>query len=198
MSKFKPEDTEEHADAEPTDLPVDDGPDLDEPRDNARSSQDGDEQTYDVGDPLAELQGQYDEMHQRLLRLAADYENYKRRSLANIDAAREQSVMDMARALVTVLDHFDRALEVEVNDPAGQSLLKGVQMVRDELLRTLERFGVRRLEVKPGDPFEPEKHEALMRQAVEGIEPDHVAMQLQAGYTLNDKTLRPAQVAVAQ
>ena len=165
MSKFKPEDTEDHADAEPTDLPVDDGPDLDEPADPEQPSAEGGDEAYDLGDPLTELQGKYDELQQRLLRLAADYENYKRRSLLNIDAAREQSVMDMARALVTVLDHFDRALEVEVKDPAGESLLKGVQMVRDELLRTLERFGVRRLEVRPGDPFEPEKHEALMRQA---------------------------------
>ena len=81
---------------------------------------------------------------------------------------------------------------------AGQSLLEGVQIVRDELLRTLEQFGVVRLEVNVGDVFDPNRHEALMCQAGEGVEANHVVAQLQPGYILNEKTLRPAQVSIAE
>lgn len=151
--------------------------------------------------PEQEIQNLRDELeqaNQRLLRVSADYQNFVRRAQQNLTDARQQQVMDMTKALVTVLDHFDRTLEVDVKNTTGQSLLEGVQIVRDELLRTLEQFGVVRLEVNIGDVFDPNRHEALMRQAGEGIEPNHVVAQLQPGYILDKKTLRPAQVSIAE
>lgn len=151
--------------------------------------------------PEQEIQNQRDELeqvNQRLLRVSADYQNFVRRAQQNLADARRQQVMDMAKALVTVLDHFDRALEVDVEDIAAQGLLDGMQIVRDELLRTLEQFGVARLEVNAGDAFDPNRHEALMRQADADVEANHVVAQLQPGYMLNGRTLRPAQVSVAE
>ena len=149
-------------------------------------------------DPFTSLQKDRDEVHARLLRVSADYQNYVRRSGQNISAARDQMLMDMAKALITVMDHFDRALEVDIESTSAQNLLDGMQIVRDELLRALERFGIQRLNVRTGDVFDPTRHEALMRQATEGVETDCVAAQLQPGYTLGDKTVRPAQVTVAE
>jgi len=144
------------------------------------------------------LHRQRDEIESRFLRVSADYQNYVRRAQQNISTAREQLLIDVAKSLVTVLDHFDRALEVDPEKTSSSDLLAGMQIVRDELLKTLEVHGVRRLEAKRGDEFDPTRHEGLMRQVVKGIAPDHVARQLQPGYTLGEKTLRPAQVSLTE
>ncbi len=152
-------------------------------------------------DPTPEvehLRAQCDELEQKYLRAVADYQNLARRSSQNVLAERDETRMRMARELITVMDHFDHALEVDLERTSTQDLLRGVQIVRDELLRVLEQFGVRRLEAEIGGEFDPNRHEALMRQSVEGLAPDMVAQQFQVGYTLGDKTLRPAKVAVSE
>lgn len=152
----------------------------------------------ELKDTLAMIEKERDELEDRLKRIAADYQNFVRRSEQNITSAREQQLLDIARGLVTVLDHFDRALEVDPEKTSTQDLLAGVSMVRDELLRALNRFGVERVDVEKGEPFDPNRHEALMRQAVDDVETDHVTAQYQPGYKLKDKTIRPAQVGVAE
>ena len=145
-------------------------------------------------DPSARL----DELQHRLLRVSADFENYKRRAAINTQTSLEQQLIGIARDLVPVLDHFDRALELDLDKSSTADLLNGVTIVRDELLRVLSRYGIERVEASAGDPFDPNRHEAMMRQPVEGIEADHVAVQLQPGYMLKDKTIRPAGVSVAE
>lgn len=160
------------------------------------------EETADV---LAQLQQEIEsirqernELENRLLRVSADYQNFVRRSEQNIVTAREQQIMSVARALVTVLDHFDSALSVDLEKSSTQSLLQGVQIVRQELMKTLESYGIRRLDAVQGEPFDPNRHEAMVRQKVQGLQADHIASQFQPGYTLNDKTLRPAKVSVTE
>jgi molecular chaperone GrpE len=157
----------------------------------------------DAGDPqapdeLERLRAQCEELERKYLHAVADYQNLARRSSLNIIAERDETRMRMAKALITVMDHFDRALEVEAQKTSTEDLLRGVQIVRDEMLRALEQFGVERLEAEVGGEFDPNRHEALMRQSVEGLEPDLVAQQFQVGYILGDKTLRPAKVAVSE
>lgn len=149
-------------------------------------------------DEATALRRERDELNARMLRLAADYQNFQRRAQQNVTSAEEQQAMSLARSLVPVLDHFDRALEIDPEKSKLADLLQGVQMVRDELLRALGRFGVQRLTPEPGEAFDPERHEALMRQPHDEIESGHVIMQLEPGYLLNDKTVRPAKVAVAE
>jgi len=134
----------------------------------------------------------------RELRANADYQNMARRSIQSVDSAREQQTMSMARELLTVMDQFDQALAMDPEKTDTAALLKGVEIVRDTLLRTFEGFGIKRVDVQAGEEFDPMVHEAMMKQAVEGIEANHVTMQLQPGYMLKGKTLRPAKVAVAQ
>lgn len=143
------------------------------------------------------LQGELDDLRSRLLRVSADYQNFARRARQNADEAREQAVMELAKAMVTVLDHFDLALQVDLDKASVPSVLEGMRIVREELLRSLGRFGIERLEVSRGDEFVPGRHEAVMQQAAEGVPSQHVAQQLQPGYVMGDKTLRPAKVAVA-
>lgn len=134
----------------------------------------------------------------RVLRANADYQNMARRSIQSVHSARDEQTMSMGRELLTVMDQFDHALEIDPQKTDSAALLEGVKIVRDTLMRTFESFGIKRLEVETGTEFNPMIHEALMRQEVEGIASNHVTMQLQPGYLLKEKTLRPAKVAVAQ
>ena len=141
---------------------------------------------------------QLDELNQRLLRVSADYQNYVKRSQTNLQVSLDQQLMGLARELVTVLDHFDRAVEVDPETVNASDLLDGVLSIRDELMRSLNRYGVERLDVAPGQAFDPNQHEAMMRTASDEIESSHVVAQFQPGYTLKDKTIRPAGVSVAE
>lgn len=154
--------------------------------------------TADADDEFEELLRERDELRQKVLRYAADYQNLARRSEQNIVAAREQQAIDLAKQLVVVLDHFDHALAVDPEKVAAKDLLQGVEMVQRELLNVLRRFGIDRIDARPGDAFDPMKHEAMMRQPAEGIESGSVAQQFQPGYMLREKTVRPAKVVVAE
>ena len=90
---------------------------------------------------LANLQAERDDLESKLLRVSADYQNFARRAQQNVDSAVEQKLMDIARGLVTVMDHFDRALDVQIEGEAT-GVLQGVTMVHDELMATLKRFGI--------------------------------------------------------
>ncbi|MEM8781883.1 MAG: nucleotide exchange factor GrpE [Planctomycetota bacterium] len=144
------------------------------------------------------LQAERDELETKLLRTAADYQNYVRRATREIEATRQQRIVDVARAMTTVLDHFDRALQVEPNQTSSEELLQGVGSIRDELLKALATFGLERVEVQPGEEFDPNRHEALMFQPTEGFESGQVVQTLMPGYFVKDTPVRPAQVSVAQ
>lgn len=146
---------------------------------------------------IADLERELDDCKSRLLRAAADYQNALRRAQINVAEAREFQLFDVAKALVPLLDHFDRALEVDPQKVAVQSVLQGVQILRAEMSKTLEGFGVRRIDAKPGDEFDPARHEAMLHQSVPGVAAGHVAAQLQAGYVLGERTLRPVKVSLA-
>ncbi len=200
MSKQKnnPKDTAEQdlpdVEAQPEALPIDDAADDGPEVGSIRMPSEDDLSD----DPIAALQRERDELNDRLLRAHADYQNLARRAQVNVTEARQQQLKDIAGALLTVLDTFDHALLTDAAKTNAEDILKGVHIVRDQLLQTLEQFGVKRMQVDAGDAFDPNQHEALMRQAVEGLDPDHVAAELQPGYTLEDKTLRPAKVSVTE
>jgi molecular chaperone GrpE len=147
---------------------------------------------------IAALELELADTRSRMLRALADYQNMARRSVRDVADARQHQTGEVARELLEVLDHFDRALAVDASKVTAESLLTGVQLVRDELTKMLDRFDIRRFEPGIGDAFEPGKHEALMHQAVAGLKPDQVAAVLQPGYTIGDRTLRPAKVSVSQ
>lgn len=165
-----------------------------------KSDQMNEEEQHDdlPADPLKKLQAERDEMEARLLRVSADYQNFVRRSTQNTENACQQQLVQLTKALLTPLDHFDHALAVDAEKTTSASLMQGVQMVRDELAKALEQLGIKRLEVKAGDPFDPICHEAIQRMAVDGLDSGTVAEEVQSGYLLGDKTVRPAKVVVAE
>ena len=96
-----------------------------------------------------------------------------------------------------VIDNFERALSQDPakSDPA--TILRGMQIVHDQWLNVLKQQQVQEIAPQPGEPFDPNHHEALMQQASD-LEEGSVVQTLQKGYSLHDRTLRPAQVSVAK
>jgi len=147
---------------------------------------------------IDELEDKCADLSEQVLRARADYQNLARRSELNVAAARDEGVSMVARELITVLDHFDRALQLDPEQTDAKTVLDGIASVKSELIRAMNTAGVERIDVKPGDDFDPNQHEALMRQPSEDHETNRVVMQLQPGYKLGGRLIRPAQVAVAE
>ena len=147
---------------------------------------------------FAALQRERDELEAKLMRTAADYQNFVRRSQANLEAEKQEALMKVAKALVGVLDNFDRALELDPETTGPADMQQGVVSIQASLLQALEGFGMKKITVEPGDEFDPNLHEALMRQPSDEIESNHIAAQFMPGYILKDHPVRPAQVSVAE
>ncbi len=130
-------------------------------------------------------------------RALADFANFQRRSRENESRARQEGALSLLRALLPVIDHFDLAISQDHSKLTVEQLLGGVKIVRAEFDKVLESQGVVRIEPKPGDEFDPHKHEAMMRQPSPGIAPNHIVSVLQLGFAIGDMVLRPAKVTVA-
>ena len=147
--------------------------------------------------PAAEVD-QAASLRDQLQRLAADYHNYQKRSARQVDQAREFAIEEILKSLLAVLDNFQHTLDKghQVADVA--SLMAGVTILFDHLKTVLEQIGMQRIEVTPGDPFDPTLHEAMLYQESPDYPPQSVLSELAAGYTIHGRTLRPAKVAVVK
>ncbi len=134
------------------------------------------------------------ETHDRLLRLAADFENFKKRAARERDETRKYGIENVLRDFLSVADGMRRALEHAASDPAA--LLEGVRLVQKQLNDALTKNGVRSFD-SLGQPFDPARHEALMQQ--ESDEPPNTVInEIARGYTLHDRLVRPAVVVVSK
>ncbi len=147
-------------------------------------------------DQLRVVQSELDDVKTRLLRVAADYQNYVKRSATAVEEARKYQLMEAMKPLLPVLDLFDKALKVDLEKTSAAALLEGMTLVRAELMKRLGELGVEPMVVNQGDVFEPERHEAMLHQAVEGLEANKVAAVFEPGYMLGERVLRPAKVSV--
>lgn len=157
----------------------------------------GETQTDDVTQVIEKLLAEREEAIAAKLRAQADFANFQRRSLENEARARIGGLVQMTRALMPVLDHFDLALAQDHAKVTVEQMAKSIEMTRAELQKALEQNGIARIEPTPGTPFDPLQHDAVMRQPAAGIEPGCVSMRFQTGWRLGDSVLRPAKVAVA-
>lgn len=152
------------------------------------------DETAALIDQLIEERDQAVAARQRAL---ADFANYQRRSIENERRARQDGSLKVLRGLVEVVDHFERALNQEPATLTVEQLLAGMKLVRDEFLKSLESHGVTRIEPTRGEAFDPNRHEAMLRQPDDEIAPGHVVALFQTGYAAGEHVLRPAKVSVA-
>lgn len=139
-----------------------------------------------------------EDLRARLQRLAADYQNYKKRAAKEKAQAREFANEDLLKQLLPVIDDMERALAAaRENHGEDDPFLAGMQLVHDKTLEVLARFGLTTIEAV-GKPFDPDRHSALMQEASETVEPMTVLREVQTGYDLKGRTLRPTGVVVSK
>ena len=135
-----------------------------------------------------------DDLNDRLVRQAADLENFRKRSQREKDEARQFANQGLLEKLLPVLDNFEMAL-VAAGD-ADPAIRDGVQMIHDQLVGVLKESGVEPVDAL-GETFDPNLHEAISQKHTTEAEGGTVLQQVQRGYKLNDRLVRPARVIVA-
>lgn len=138
-----------------------------------------------------------DPMLERLMRLQADFENFRKRVARErtefIQCATENLVSD----LLPVLDHFDLALAGAKEHGASPDFVQGIELIYDELIGVLAKHGLSIFRGEQGQPFDPQSHEAVAHVPSEEVPADTVIRTTRKGYRLGPKLLRPAQVIVS-
>lgn len=150
----------------------------------------------DAAEATAEDAGRASALEGRLLRLQADFDNYRKRTLREKDELWRRAHADLIEELLPVIDHMDLAMKAAVDHEAPDAFVEGFRLVQDQLLGTLARFG---LSVQQTEEcaFDPNLHEAIAHIPSASVEENHVATETRRGYMLGDQLLRPAQVVVS-
>lgn len=137
-----------------------------------------------------------EEDRDRYLRAAAEVDNARKRTAREREEYTRYANESLLRELLPVLDNFERALQAARGEPAAAAVTAGVELTQRELLRVLEKFGVTSF-TSVGQPFDPERHEAIARVPAQGRPEGTVVDETARGYLLNGRVLRPAMVTVA-
>jgi molecular chaperone GrpE len=144
----------------------------------------------------AELARQAEDYQQRFLRAQADFDNFRRRTMKEKEELGQYASMKLVGQLLPVVDNFGRAIEAAKAGGDVESFSKGVDMIFRQLEQVLEQEGLKAMEAV-GQPFNPEFHQAIMQVESEEHEEGIVIEEVQKGYMLKDKVLRPAMVKVS-
>jgi molecular chaperone GrpE len=146
---------------------------------------------------VEELRKQVDENQQRYLRVQADFDNFRRRSRQEKEDFAKYASLKLIEQLLPVVDNFERALTSSKDTNDFEALVKGLDMTFRQLENLLAQEGLTPIEAV-GQPFNPEYHQAIMQVESEEHEEGIVIEEIQKGYILKDKVVRPAMVKVSQ
>src|SRR6185295_3709228 len=116
----------------------------------------------EASDEMLRLQNERNDLYERLARATADYKNSQKRMEGEFDQRLQYANSSLIKSLLPVIDNFERALAVDPAKADAASILKGMQIVHDQWLNVLKSQSVSEIAPKPGDPFDPAHHEALM------------------------------------
>ncbi|MEW5921721.1 MAG: nucleotide exchange factor GrpE [Bacillota bacterium] len=143
---------------------------------------------------IADLEQEKEELMGRLMRLQADFDNYRKRSRAEREEIVDYAAFDLICKLLPVIDNLDRACTS--TETGSEGIVEGVAMITRQLKELLEKQGVKVIECK-GKPFNPQYHEAVLREESGEYPPDTIVDELQKGYILKDRVIRPSMVKVS-
>ena len=138
------------------------------------------------------------ETYERLLRVSAEFDNYKKRAAREMEDFRKFANQSLIKEMLSVVDNLELAKNSS-NDHKGidKDLVRGLDMTHKEILKIFERFNVKPIDSK-GKPFDPAFHEAVMQEETDDFAKNTVVNELQKGYMIHDRLLRPAMVVVAK
>ena len=145
-------------------------------------------------DDTAALEAQLKEKSDRILRLQADFENFRRRTAKEKEELAAVITQNLLTDLLPLLDNFERAMAVEQTD--GEAFQKGVEMIFTQLREVMDKHGLENIEAE-GKPFDPNVHQAVMRVENPDVEDGTITQVLQKGYQAKGRVIRPAMVQVA-
>ncbi|MCC4721889.1 nucleotide exchange factor GrpE [Salinicoccus sp. RF5] len=185
------EETQETSQTETEDVAVEDAADVE--------ADDGDEADSELKakeEEIEALKQQVETEENKYLKLYAEFENFKRRNRQEMETNNKYKNQDIVEDLLPIIDNFERALKIEGDSDSFNSLLKGVEMVYNDLVNTLMKHDVREIE-SVGQPFDPNYHQAVMTEASD--EDDGIVIEeFQKGYILKDRVIRPSMVKVSE
>ncbi len=167
----------------------------------------GEEKPIEEEDPLKEMEAKLKSAeeatrleHDRLLRLSAEFDNYKKRSQREMTDFRKYANESLIKELLTVVDNLERAVDVGTSpegEGAESSMMEGVDLTLKGILKVLEKYKVTGVEAS-GKPFDPNFHQAVMQEESDEHPEGTVLKELQKGYLLHDRLIRPAMVVVSK
>ena len=158
-----------------------------------------DDPSKEMEEKLESLEKEAKESHDRFLRASAELENYKKRTQREMNDFRKFANESLIKDILPIVDNLERALEISYgnNEKALRGMREGVQMTLKGLLNSLERFDVVPIE-SLDQPFDPNFHQAVMQEESEEHPENTVSQELQKGYMMMDRLLRPAMVVVSK
>jgi molecular chaperone GrpE len=167
-----------------------------EPVETAQGSES--EVVKDLKSKLETKTGEAEENYDRLLRVSAEFENYKKRTAREMAEFKKYANQSLLRELLPIIDNLELAIKAAADaaDGTDTCLLDGVELTRKEILKVFDSFHVAPIDAL-GKPFDPNFHEAVMREESDEHPENTVVNELQKGYLMHDRLLRPAMVVVA-
>jgi len=173
-------------------------------QENPQSTSEGTDQVG-VDNPVDDLEAKLEvkeqeakENYDRLLRVSAEFENYKKRTTRELEEFRKFANQSLIKEMLSVVDNLELAMNsTNGHKTIDQGLLQGLDMTHKEILKVFEKFNVKPIEAK-GQTFDPTFHEAVMQEATDEFDENTVINELQKGYLIHDRLLRPAMVVVAR
>jgi len=165
----------------------------------------GKENKEKIDDPLKVMEARLESVeqelkdsHDRFLRVSAEFENYKKRAAREMNDFRKFANESFVKAMLPVVDNLDRAIESSSNDDHSiSSMVEGVNMTLKEILKIFEQFGVKPFE-SLGKTFDPALHQAVMQKETDNHPEKTILNELEKGYMMHDRLLRPAMVVVSK
>jgi molecular chaperone GrpE len=133
----------------------------------------------------------------RVLRLSAEFENYKKRSQRELSDFKKFANETVFKAMLTVVDNLERAIGAAKENSQEGGLLEGVELTRKDILKLFETFNVKPVEAQ-NQPFDPKFHQAVTQEETDKVPENTVTTVLQKGYLLHDRLIRPAMVVVSK
>ena len=150
----------------------------------------------DLEQKLAAAESEAKESYDRLLRASAELENYKKRKQKEIADFRKFANESLLKELLNIADNLERAIDMPKNEGGETQIAEGVDLTLKELIKVFQKFGVQPI-VSLGEPFDPAFHQAMMQQETTDQPENIVLNELQKGYMIHDRLLRPAMVVVS-
>ncbi len=155
------------------------------------------EELMNKDERIEELENETADLKDKLLRRAAEFENYKRRTENDQLNLLKYAAESFIIKLLPIVDDFERSLQHIDNSSDIESIKKGLKLIYDKLMKTLDEQGIKKIEAV-GQPFDVEFHEALMQRKADNVAPHTVLDEIEKGYMYKDRVIRHAKVVVSE